>query len=471
MKFQDLRLGEPIVRAVANQGYTTPTPIQREAIPHVVDGRDLLGCAQTGSGKTAAFALPILQRLSHSGQKSEVSGQQEGRNGHRNGKPKANNRTPRALILCPTRELAAQIEESFRTYGRNLSVRCAVVFGGVSQYHQVRALQSGIDVLIATPGRLQDLMEQGHIDLRAVEVLVLDEADRMLDMGFIPDIRRIVKHVPAERQTLLFSATMPDDIRHLADSLLRNPVRVDSNRNSATVETVEQSVYFVPRNCKPALLAHLLKQGGMERTLVFTRTKHGADRVVRQLEQSGIRAAAIHGNKAQNARMRALASFKSHNPPVLVATDIASRGIDVDDITHVVNYDIPNVAETYVHRIGRTARAGASGFAVSFCDREECEDLRAIERLTRANIELIPTPRDLPVATSAGSRSFERDGHRGNGRPRPARQPARGGSQPRSSRPSSPRQRDDSPHTASRPKRGFQHRGRGRHTGRGARAA
>jgi ATP-dependent RNA helicase RhlE len=268
----------------------------------VVDGRDLLGCAQTGSGKTAAFALPILQRLSQ--QPTAVSHQQDRKNGRRHD-AKVSRRTLRALILCPTRELAAQIEENVRIYGRNLHLRCAVVFGGVNQYHQVRALQSGIDILIATPGRLQDLMEQGYVDLRAVEVLVLDEADRMLDMGFIPDIRRIVKRLSAQRQTLLFSATMPDDIVHLANSLLRDPVRVDSNRNSSTVETVEQTVYAVPRPNKPALLAHLLKQGGMERTLVFTRTKHGADKVVRHLEQAGIRAAAIHGNKAQNARMRA----------------------------------------------------------------------------------------------------------------------------------------------------------------------
>ncbi len=463
-----MRLGEPIVRAVANQGYTTPTPIQRDAIPHIVDGRDILGCAQTGSGKTAAFALPILQRLSASHQPSATSHQHE--RSHRNGKRNGDSRKPRALILCPTRELAAQIEESFRTYGRNLHLRCAVVFGGVNQYHQVRALQSGIDILIATPGRLMDLMEQGHIDLRAVEVFVLDEADRMLDMGFIPDIRRIVKQLPAQRQTLLFSATMPDDIRRLADSLLRDPVRVESNRNSATVETVEQTVYSIPRNGKPSLLSHLIKQGGMGRTLVFTRTKHGADRVVRHLMRDGIHAAAIHGNKAQNARMRALADFKSHNPPVLVATDIASRGIDVDDISHVINYDIPNIAETYVHRIGRTARAGASGVAISFCDHHEREDFRAIERLTRANIELLPTPRDLPVQTSNGARSFEHDDRRDeNSRSRPTRRRQSTAGHSNESR--RPRQRTarhgETVHTSKAPRRGFQHRGRGRHAGRG----
>ncbi|MDY7108410.1 MAG: DEAD/DEAH box helicase [Planctomycetota bacterium] len=376
MQFHELRLAEPIVRAVAAEGYTTPTPIQMKAIPAVLAGQDVLGCARTGTGKTAAFALPILDRLASSAGASRKHRLRPGRN-------------PRALVLCPTRELATQIFESFRAYGRNLPLRYAVVFGGISQVPQVRDIRAGIDVLVATPGRLLDLMGQRVIDLRAIEVLVLDEADRMLDMGFIHDIRRIERHLPSPRQTLLFSATMPAEIRRLADSILRNPVFVQASPPASTVETISQTVYLVARKNKPILLERLLRQETMERTLIFTRTKYGADKLVRSLRRSGIGAGALHGNKSQNARTRALDSFKSGGTPVLIATDIASRGIDVDDITHVVNFDIPNLPETYVHRIGRTARAGASGIALSFCDHDEVDHLRAIERLIDTKLNVV----------------------------------------------------------------------------------
>src|SRR6185312_8597965 len=367
MKFSDLGLAEAILRAVTNEGYTHATPIQAQAIPHALKGRDVLGSAQTGTGKTAAFALPILQRLM-----TAQGSAQPGR--------------VRCLVLCPTRELATQIQDSFRTYGQNLRPRTAVIFGGTNQNPQVQALRRGLDVLIATPGRLLDLMNQGLVNLSGVEVLVLDEADRMLDMGFIHDIRRIVGKLPHNRQTMLFSATMPAEIRSLADSFLRNPATVQVAPVSSASETVEQSVYFVGRNNKVELLAHLYNQLPIARGIVFTRTKHGADRVVRRLQSHGIRAEAIHGNKTQNARERALANFRSNKTPLLVATDIASRGIDVDGVTHVVNYDLTHEPETYVHRIGRTGRAGATGTAVSFCDQEEVANLRAIEKLIRRQI-------------------------------------------------------------------------------------
>ncbi|HEY7089641.1 MAG TPA: DEAD/DEAH box helicase [Tepidisphaeraceae bacterium] len=398
MKFSDLRLAEPILRAVAAEGYSTATPIQAQAIPHVLAGRDLLGCAQTGTGKTAAFALPILNRLMTSPGKS---------------------RTARCLVLCPTRELALQIDESFRTYGRNVPIRRAVIFGGVNQNPQVDTLRRGVDVIVATPGRLLDLMQQGHVDLRGVEVLVLDEADRMLDMGFIHDIRRIVAKLPSERQTLLFSATMPEEIRRLSQSLMRNPAKVQVAPVSSTVETVEQSVYFVQKQNKPVLLAHLYHHLPMSRAIVFTRTKHGADRVVRHLHTRGIRAEAIHGNKSQNARQRAIENFRSCKTPILVATDIASRGIDIDGVTHVVNYDLTHEPETYVHRIGRTARAGASGVAVSFCDHDERENLRAIESLIRRSIAVrndhpvyAAAPKAEPVARRPANHSHPNPPHR-----------------------------------------------------------
>jgi ATP-dependent RNA helicase RhlE len=413
MKFADLGLSEPILRAVAAEGYSIPTPIQIKAIPHVLEGRDVLGCAQTGTGKTAAFALPMLDRLAaHHTHAARGHASHAARSSHQLA------RSPRALILCPTRELATQIAESFRAYGRNLKLRLAVLFGGVSQHHQVIALKGGVDIIVATPGRLLDLMNQGYVDLRAIEIFVLDEADRMLDMGFLPDMRRIIAKIPARRQTLLFSATMPQDIRQLADSVLHEPVSVTVTPVASTVETIAQSVYFVTRQQKPALLTHLLRQPEFERTLVFTRTKHGADRVVKVLERSGIRAAAIHGNKSQNNRTRALNAFKSSQPPVLVATDIASRGIDVDDVTHVINFDMPNVPETYVHRIGRTARAGADGVAVSFCDHEERADLRAIERLTGLSI---PVQRDLPELPADRTMPKERDDRRAAKQSRPDR--------------------------------------------------
>ncbi len=380
MTFDDLRLSEPILRAVRAEGYATPTPIQLKAIPHVLEGRDLLACAQTGTGKTAAFALPILHR--------QTQGPPRERSRHRN---------IRVLVLAPTRELAAQIGDSFQAYGRNLPLRHSVIFGGVNQNPQARALREGVDIVVATPGRLLDLMEQGLVDLRHVEVLVLDEADRMLDMGFIRDIRKIVAKVPAKRQTLLLSATIPGDIRTLAGEILRQPVSVNVAPVSSAAETVGQSVYFVEKRQKPALLEHFLNSNAVTRALVFTRTKHGADRVARHLSRAGIRAEAIHGNKSQNARLRAISRFKSSAPPVLVATDIAARGLDIDEVSHVINFDVPNVPETYVHRIGRTGRAGASGLAVSFCDRDEMEFLRDIERLMRKPIPVSPDTPDLPA--------------------------------------------------------------------------
>lgn len=363
MKFADLRLSESLVRAVTAEGYEIATPIQAQSIPHVLEGKDVLGVAQTGTGKTAAFALPILHRLME--------------------KPQSAKRRVRCLVIAPTRELATQIGDSFRTYGRHTGLQSLVIFGGVNQNPQVGALRRGVDILVATPGRLVDLMEQGYCDLNAVEVLVLDEADRMLDMGFIHDIRKIVAKVPAKRQTLFFSATMPTEIKRLAGSILRHPVTVQVTPVSSTAERVEQCVYFVEKKNKPNLLAHLVDNLPMARAIVFSRTKHGADKVVRHLHVRGIKSEAIHGNKSQNARQRALENFKSGRIPVLVATDIASRGIDIDGITHVVNYDLTHEPETYVHRIGRTARAGAAGMAVSFCDQEERENLRAIERLIR----------------------------------------------------------------------------------------
>jgi ATP-dependent RNA helicase RhlE len=380
MQFAQLRLAEPILRAVASENYVTATPVQAAAIPPALQGRDVLACAQTGTGKTAAFALPILHRLTDA--------------------PRAPGAKPRArcLVLCPTRELATQIHDGFRAYGKFLNLRVTVIFGGVNQNPQVHNLRRGVDVIVATPGRLLDLMNQGHVDLSGIETFVLDEADRMLDMGFIHDIRKIAAKVPNHRQTLLFSATMPPEIRGLADSLLRNPANIQIAPPATTVDLIEQGVYHVEKKNKPALLAHLVNELPMFRTIVFTRTKHGADRVVRQLHTRGIRAEAIHGNKTQNARQRALENFRKSKTPVLVATDIASRGIDVDDVTHVVNYDITHEPETYVHRIGRTGRAGAKGQAISFCDREELPNLKAIERLIRRSI---PVRTDQPRYESA----------------------------------------------------------------------
>lgn len=445
MKFSDLRLIEPILRAVAAEGYATPTPIQQKAIPHVLEGRDLLGCAQTGTGKTAAFALPILQRLmlsSNARHSSDVCATAlEPWRSARQSPPataqeqwhtkprRARNgclRRIRALVLAPTRELAGQINDSFRAYGRNTALRSTVIYGGVSQQPQTRALQEGVDILVATPGRLLDLMNQGYVDLSSVEAFVLDEADNMLDMGFIHDIRKVVPKLPRQRQTMLFSATMPDEIRQLADTILRNPVSVAVTPVASTVDTVEQSVYLVDKPFKPAMLTHFLNNNAVARMLVFARTKHGADRLARHLTREGIRAEAIHGNKSQNARNRVMDQFKSGSPPVLVATDIAARGLDIDNVSHVVNYDLPNVPETYVHRIGRTARAGASGVAISFCDCDERGLLRDIERLIRKSLPVRSdqpqfTARDIPARpsrperlerSSRGSNSGHRDGGR-----------------------------------------------------------
>lgn len=356
------RLLPELQRTLAHEGYHTPTPIQTQAIPHLLDGRDLIGCAQTGTGKTAAFTLPLLQRL--------VLHRRRPNPGH-----------PRSLILAPTRELAAQIGDSIRTYGRGLRLHHWVIFGGVGQHPQVQAARRGLDILVATPGRLLDLMNQGHINLKEIEVVILDEADRMLDMGFFPDIRRIVSRIPPNRQALLFSATMPPEVRDLAHSLVRDPVTITIAPDQPAVERIVQKVLFVDKANKPALLANLLAREQLDKVVVFTRTKHGADKVARKLEQAGISVAAIHGNKGQGARTAALAGFRDGRVRVLVATDIAARGLDVDRITHVINYDLPNEPETYVHRIGRTARAGEDGDALSFCSAEERDDLRAIERL------------------------------------------------------------------------------------------
>jgi ATP-dependent RNA helicase RhlE len=372
MSFFELKLSESLLRAVREAEYQSATPIQSAAIPPILAGRDCLACAQTGTGKTAAFALPTLERLMDHDRQQRAEPRRV--------------RPIRVLVLAPTRELASQIAESFRDYGRYTGLRHTAIYGGVSQQPQVRAIQRGVDILVATPGRLLDLMNQGFVDLRSVETLVLDEADQMLDMGFIHDLKRIVARVPRERQTLLFSATMPQEIRRLADQWLRDPVELSVAPQATPAENVAQSVYFVDRGNKPRLLAHYLRSQGAERAIVFTRTKHGADKLVRGLERDGIRAEAIHGNKSQNARQRALAQFKSHAPPVLVATDIAARGLDIDDVSHVINFDLPMTAELYVHRIGRTARAGAAGIAVTFCDREERSMLRDIERLTRQRL-------------------------------------------------------------------------------------
>lgn len=365
--FTGLDLAQPILRAIADEGYTTPSPIQQKSIPPLLQGRDLLGVAQTGTGKTAAFALPLLNRLMSNGEKPQ-------------------GRKPRALILAPTRELAGQINDSLKAYGRHMHLRSTVVFGGASIRPQIKTLARGVHILVATPGRLIDLMNQGHLRLDDIEVFILDEADRMLDMGFIPDVKKITAALPRKRQTVMFSATMPKSIQGLADGLLDDPVQVEVAPAATTVEKIEQRVLFVHKDKKRALLGELLGDKDIARVLIFTRTKHGADRVARHLHQKGIQADAIHGNKAQNARQRALNSFRSGNIRALVATDIAARGIDVDGVTHVINFDLPNEPESYVHRIGRTARAGASGVAISFCDIEERGYLRDIEKTIRQSV-------------------------------------------------------------------------------------
>jgi ATP-dependent RNA helicase RhlE len=370
--FEKLNIIAPILQALARKGYTEPSPIQGKAIPFMLEGKDVFGCAQTGTGKTAAFAVPILQML----HEREVNGRRPG---------------IKALILAPTRELAIQIDDSFRDYGKGLKLTHTVIFGGVSQMKQTQALRAGVDIVVATPGRLLDLMNQGFIKLDKVEFFVLDEADRMLDMGFIHDIKRIIPKLPAKRQTFFFSATIPAEIKSLAASLLNNPVQVQVAAVSAPATAVKQTVYYVEKGDKNALLHEVIEKEKIGHALVFTRTKHGADKVVKELVRKGISAEAIHGNKSQNARQKALTGFKNRTIRILVATDIASRGIDVDKLTHVINYELPEIPETYVHRIGRTGRAGESGVALSFCGSEEIDDLKNINKLLPQNIEVAVT--------------------------------------------------------------------------------
>lgn len=384
--FQSLQLIQPIMRALEEEGYTQPTPIQQQAIPEVLKGRDLLGCAQTGTGKTAAFSLPMLHLLQQSGP--------------------GKHRIIRGLVITPTRELAIQIHESLNAYGRYLPLKHAVIFGGVSQVPQVQQLKHGVDILVATPGRLLDLMHQGYIALDGIRFFVLDEADRMLDMGFIHDVRKVIAALPKQRQSLFFSATMPPVIQQLAETILKNPAEVKVNPVSSTVEIIQQELFHVDKGNKPNLLIHLLDEKKMPTVLVFTRTKYGADKLVKVLIRQGIKSEAIHGNKAQQARQRALSNFKAGITRVLVATDIAARGIDVDDLQYVVNYEITNVPETYVHRIGRTGRAGASGTAYSFCDEEELAYVRDIEKLTKQQIPVnkqhpFPASFDIPKQQEA----------------------------------------------------------------------
>ncbi len=407
MSFQKLNLIEPILKALESEGYTQPTPIQTEAIPFILEGSDLLGCAQTGTGKTAAFAIPILQLL-------------KGRQNF-NG-----SRRIKTLILTPTRELAIQIGESFHAYGLHCGLKHVVIYGGVSQVPQVNSLRQGIEILVATPGRLLDLTNQGFIDLKNLEILVLDEADRMLDMGFINDVKKIIAKIPVKRQTLFFSATMPPEIQKLANTILVHPKKVEVSPVSSTANTVEQGIYLVEKSDKKALLNHLLLDKKIVSALVFTRTKHGADKVVKDLSKTGIKAEAIHGNKSQNARQRALTNFKTGATRVLIATDIAARGIDIEELSHVINYELPNVPETYVHRIGRTGRAGADGIALSFCDDEEKAYLRDINKLIGKQIPIMSShPYQMrntsieksasPSGDSANQKSAKNKSDRGSG--------------------------------------------------------
>jgi len=371
MTFDNLNLIQPILDAIKRENYTNPTPIQAQAIPAVLEGRDIIGCAQTGTGKTAAFAIPIIQniKLHHNSE--------QGR------------KAIKALIVSPTRELAIQIGEKFAAYGKTTSLKHAVIFGGVKQFHQVRALKGGVDIVVATPGRLLDLMNQGFINLGNLKILTLDEADRMLDMGFINDIKKILTKVPKKRQTLFFSATMPDAIRKLSQIILTNPVKISISPVNPSGENITQELYYVEKGNKKSLLIHVLEKNSISSALIFTRTKHGADKITKQIKMSGIRAEAIHGNKSQNYRQRALKNFKEKKTTVLVATDIASRGIDIDELSHVINYEIPNEPETYVHRIGRTGRAGARGIAISFCDQAEQSYVRDINKLINKSIPVM----------------------------------------------------------------------------------
>ncbi|MGN8772300.1 DEAD/DEAH box helicase [Paenibacillus barengoltzii] len=405
MQFKELNLIPSILKALEQENYTTPTPIQQQAIPPILGGQDLLGCAQTGTGKTAAFAIPTLQLL------------------HKDGAPRAGRRNIRALVITPTRELALQIYENFCAYGKYLPLKCAVIFGGVSQKPQETALQKGVDILVATPGRLNDLMQQKLIDLKDVELLILDEADRMLDMGFIHDVKKLIAKTPSQRQTLLFSATMPGAIAQMANSILRNPVKVEITPVSSTVDTIGQYLYYVDKGNKRDLLIHLLQDPSIESAIVFTRTKHGADRLVRYLTKAQVSAKAIHGDKSQGARQTALQDFKNRTLRVLVATDIAARGIDIDELSHVVNYELPNIPETYVHRIGRTGRAGQSGVAISFCDFDEKPYLADIEKLIGKRVPVIkdhpypmqqtaPAPKPVQPARNTKKRTDSFTPHR-----------------------------------------------------------
>ncbi|SMC53874.1 DEAD/DEAH box helicase [Pedobacter africanus] len=400
MLFKELNLIEPILNALQTEGYTQPTPIQEQSIPSILQNRDLLGCAQTGTGKTAAFAIPMLQLLSKPHTNTKV------------------HKVIKALVLTPTRELAIQIEESFKAYGKNLPLKHLVIFGGVGQKAQTDALHRGVDILVATPGRLLDLMNQGFINLRDIEIFVLDEADRMLDMGFIHDVKKVIAKLPAKRQTLFFSATMPKEIQALADTILTNPVKVEVTPVSSTAEKIQQQIFYVEKSDKKGLLMHILKDKSIETALVFARTKHGSDRIVKDLVKAGIKAEAIHGNKSQNARQRALTNFKAKTTRILVATDIAARGIDVDELTHVINYELPNIPETYVHRIGRTGRAGLSGTALSFCDAEEKEFLDDIEKLIGLKL---PVTEDHPYAMSWQSLMSGAAAAKANGKSKPSR--------------------------------------------------
>ena len=413
MSFSSLGLSDALMRAVSDTGYTTPTPIQQQAIPAVLNGGDLLAGAQTGTGKTAGFTLPLLQRLSTDAIGSKLTS---------NNSPRA----IRALILTPTRELAAQVEESVRTYGKYTKLNSAVIFGGVGINPQIKQLKHGVDILVATPGRLLDHMEQGTVDLSKIEILVLDEADRMLDMGFIRDIRKVLAKLPPKRQNLLFSATFSDEIKALADGLLNNPAMIEVARRNATSEVIAQKIHPVDRDKKHPMLAHLIKSNNWSQVLVFTRTKHGANKLVEQLEKDGIGAMAIHGNKSQSARTKALSEFKDNKLQVLVATDIAARGIDIDQLPHVVNYDLPNVPEDYVHRIGRTGRAGATGEAVSLVCVDEHDMLKDIEKLIKQTLprEVIPgfepdpTARAQPIQLRSGNPGHRNGGGRNSGAPR-----------------------------------------------------
>lgn len=402
MQFHSLKLIDSLLKALQEEGYTTPTPIQQQSIPIVLEGKDLLGCAQTGTGKTAAFALPILQRLDAN-------------------KSYGNKRRIRSLIVTPTRELAIQINDSFKAYGRYTDLTSTVIFGGVNQNPQTTVLKNGVDILVATPGRLLDLMDQGYISLRDIEIFVLDEADRMLDMGFIHDVKKLLKVLPAKRQSLFFSATMPPEIVKLANTILYNPEKVSVTPVSSTVDIIQQGVYFVDKGNKNALLIDILRNEDIKTVLVFTRTKHGADKVVKMLLKNNIKAEAIHGNKAQNARQRALTNFKAQTTRVLVATDIAARGIDVDDLEYVINYDMSNIPETYVHRIGRTGRAGAKGTALSFCDATEKEYLKDVEKLISKKI---PEIQNHPFPLMNNNPEKEVKPQQGNRSQRQVRHPA-----------------------------------------------